>query len=113
GPDLEFGCSPRSTSLFLTAVPAGLEPAPVWLTASRTTVVLRDSKSSAERPAGVEPARRRWERRRLPLHHGRLQWLRWDLNPRHPRFCAWVVCRVAYRAARVRHTLMYCRTRRA
>ena len=27
------------------AVPAGLEPAPVWLTASRTTVVLRDSKA--------------------------------------------------------------------
>src|SRR5262249_36194670 len=27
------------------AVPAGLEPATVWLTASRTTVVLRDSKA--------------------------------------------------------------------
>ena len=27
------------------AVPAGLEPATVWLTASRTTVVLRDSRS--------------------------------------------------------------------
>src|SRR5690242_11772194 len=27
------------------AVPAGLEPATVWLTGSRTTVVLRDSKA--------------------------------------------------------------------
>lgn len=51
---LEPHCSPRSTSLAkqgkeLTlpkqAVPAGLEPAPVWLTASSTTIVLRVSNS--------------------------------------------------------------------
>ena len=39
---LETDCSPRSTSLIAggrcpQAVPAGVEPAPVWLTASRTT----------------------------------------------------------------------------
>ena len=40
------------------AVPAGLEPVPVWVTASRTTVVLRDSEYSADR-TGIEPERAR------------------------------------------------------
>jgi hypothetical protein len=40
------------------AVPAGFEPAPVWVTASRTTVVLRDSEVSADR-TGIEPERAR------------------------------------------------------
>src|SRR5262249_51290017 len=39
----------QSASPSVSAVPAGLEPAPVWLTASRTTVVLRDNVSQGGR----------------------------------------------------------------
>jgi hypothetical protein len=39
--------------------PAGFEPAAVWLTASRTTVVLQ-GKISPERPGGFEPPHRPW-----------------------------------------------------
>src|SRR6185312_7342550 len=43
----------------LIAVPAGLEPAPVRLTAGRTTVVLRDKKSE------VQPHKSRQHRTKL------------------------------------------------
>jgi hypothetical protein len=43
------GCHRASwLALPYRAVPAGLEPATVWLTASRTTVVLRDSEFSQD-----------------------------------------------------------------
>ena len=77
------------------AVPAGLEPATVWLTASRTTVVLRHSKSRSDysrtsrasvaqhlfrvcklallgttvkRPVGLEPTRPPWRDGTLPCY---------------------------------------------
>jgi hypothetical protein len=66
---LRLGCFPgscrlRSAGPSVLAVPVGLEPTPVWVTTSRTTVVLRDSFS--ERPGGFEPPHPPWHGGRLP-----------------------------------------------
>jgi hypothetical protein len=56
---LPTGCHRASwLALPYRAVPAELEPASVWVTASRTTVVLQDSEVSADR-TGIEPERAR------------------------------------------------------